>query len=81
MSDTKPWWSSIGLWGSLVAILAQLLRLLKIELDPQAQADLVGMLMTLATVAATGLAIYGRIRATKRLTVKIEPPATGSPTP
>jgi hypothetical protein len=75
MNDTKPWYTSVGVWGAIVTILTPALRLLKIELDAQAQADLAGMLFSAATIIAGAVALYGRLRAAKRIAgVPVAPP-------
>ena len=67
MHDTKPWYASVTIWGALVSLLASALALFKIRLDPQLQADLRDWLLAAATLAGGAAALYGRLRASRRI--------------
>ena len=67
MHDTKPWYASVTIWGALVSVLASVLALFKIRLDEQLQADLRDWLLAAATLAGGAAALYGRLRASRRI--------------
>ena len=67
MHDTKPWYTSVTVWGAIVSVLASLLSLFKIRLDPQFQADLRDWLLAAATLAGGAAALWGRLRASRRI--------------
>ena len=67
MHDTKPWYTSVTIWGSLVSVLASALSLFKIHIDPQLQADLRDWLLAGATLAGGAAALWGRLRASRRI--------------
>lgn len=67
---TTPWWASRGIWGSLVAIVASLVALAshnKVNILPADQDQLVTLIMTIAGAVGGGVALYGRIMATKEI--------------
>jgi hypothetical protein len=73
MMDEKPWWQSTGLWSSIVGVAASLIGVAshgKVQILPDDQAHLVTLLALIATGVAGLGAAYGRIVATKTLTVK-----------
>jgi hypothetical protein len=67
MSDTKYWYQSKTVWGSLIAILASVLHAGGFELDGNAQGDLADGIVALAGAIGGLLALYGRLSADKRL--------------
>ena len=67
MHDTKPWYASLTVWGALVSVLASVLALFKIRLDEQLQADLRDWLLAAATLAGGAAALWGRLRASRRI--------------
>ena len=67
MNDTKPWYLSAGVWGAIVSLVASLLSLFKVELDPRLQGDLRDWMLALATLVASAVALYGRVRASRRI--------------
>ena len=67
MHDTKPWYTSVTIWGALVSLLASVLSLFKIHLDAQLQSDLRDWLLAAATLAGGGAALWGRLRASRRI--------------
>ena len=73
-NETKPWWQSAGVWGSLIAVAAGGAAMLGYTISPDDQAQLVTAAtrsVELGTAAASlfgGLVgLWGRIRATKRI--------------
>jgi hypothetical protein len=77
MQDAKPWYLSAGVWGAAVTLLGSALSLLKFRLDPALLDDLRDWVLSLVTLAGGAVALYGRIRATRRL-VPAAPPADPS---
>jgi hypothetical protein len=67
MHDTKPWYTSVTIWGALVSLLASVLSVFKVHLDPQLQADLRDWLLAAATLAGGAAALFGRLRASRRI--------------
>src|SRR5438105_1606009 len=66
MHDTKPWYASLTVWGAVVSLLASLLALFKVRLDPQLQSDLRDWLLAAATLAGGAASLWGRLRASRR---------------
>lgn len=73
-NETKTWWQSAGIWGSLVVVLSAGAGLVGYTIAPEDQAHLVTVatktaeLATQATSLVGGLvALWGRVRATKRI--------------
>jgi hypothetical protein len=72
MHDTKPWYASLTIWGAAVSVIASILALFKVHLDPQLQSDLRDWLLAAATLAGGAASLWGRLRASRR----IETPGT-----
>ena len=67
MHDTKPWYTSVTVWGAIVSLIASALGLFKIHLDAQLQSDLRDWLLAAATLAGGATALWGRLRASRRI--------------
>lgn len=69
MNGTKPWYQSTSIWGAVVALFASLGSLVHLHVsnDPNLANDLTNWLTSLATILGAGVALYGRIRATKQV--------------
>ena len=67
MIDTKYWYQSKTVWGSLIAILASVLQATGFELDAGAQGELADGIVALAGAVGGLLALYGRLGAATRL--------------
>ena len=67
MHDTKPWYTSVTVWGAVVSVLASALALFEVRLDPQLQSDLRDWLLSAATLAGGAAALWGRLRASRRI--------------
>ena len=67
MSPTKPWYTSLTVWAAVVSVVASCLSLFHVHLDAQLRADLADWLLSLATLVGGAAALYGRLRATRRL--------------
>jgi hypothetical protein len=73
MNDSKPWWTSMGIWGSLAVILGIVLPNLGVNVDPTDLSKLASgwgqFLDTAAVFFGSAAALYGRARATKQVTL------------
>jgi hypothetical protein len=67
MHDTKPWYTSVTIWGAIVSVLASALALFRVHLDAQFQADLREWLLAASTLAGGAASLYGRLRASRRI--------------
>ena len=67
MSQTKPWYRSKTIWGSLIAILAALLGVWDVRVSPADQARLVELVVEAAGALGGLLALVGRFRASRRI--------------
>ena len=70
--DTKKWWQSLTIWGTLImGFLALLLPVLGqadyAKLLAEEQAGLVEWLGALGTLIGGAMAFYGRLRAVKKI--------------
>jgi len=66
-TTTKPWYASAGVWGALVTLVSSVLALLKVEGDPQVLAHVREGVLALATLVGGAVALWGRVRATRRI--------------
>jgi hypothetical protein len=64
---TKPWYASAGVWGALVTLASSVLALLKVEVDPQVLGHVREGVLALATLVGGAVALWGRVRATRRI--------------
>jgi hypothetical protein len=67
MHDTKPWYTSLTIWGAIVSLIASALALFRVRLDPQLQADLRDWLLAASTLAGGAASLWGRLRASRRI--------------
>lgn len=67
MTHAKPWYASLTIWGAIVSVVASVLSLFKVRLDPQLQSDLRDWLLAGATLAGGAVALWGRLRASRRI--------------
>lgn len=68
MNDTKAWYTSVGTWGGILAVIVPLVGMafhLNIS-DVQTQ-EIAAYLAAVGSVVAGGIALYGRIKATKQI--------------
>lgn len=66
-ADLKPWYASTGVWGAVVTLAGSALSLMKVRLDPQLLDEVRQWVLSLVTLVGGGLALWGRIRATRRI--------------
>ena len=67
MNSAKPWYTSKTIWASLVAILAALSTGLGYPIDSSLQAHIVDTTIKLVGLAASIVAIFGRLSANARI--------------
>ena len=67
MEEMKQWYLSKTVWGALLAILANLLPAMGMDLDAGSQDQLADDLVSLAGAIGGLIAIYGRLTAEKRV--------------
>jgi len=65
MTNSKPWYTSKTIWGSLIAMMAGIASAFGFDLDGQSQAGLVDGILMLISAAGSLLAVYGRFAATR----------------
>lgn len=63
----KPWYASAGVWGAVVTLAGSVLALFKLQLDPALLDAVREWVLALATLLGGGVALWGRIRATRRI--------------
>jgi hypothetical protein len=63
----KPWYASAGVWGALVTLAGSVLSLLKVQFDPALLDDLREWVLAAATLVGGGVALWGRLRASRRI--------------
>lgn len=59
-TDEKPWWQSRTIWGSIIVVVAQLGRLVEIDVDVEGLTDAV---LSIATLLGAVMAWWGRMQA------------------
>jgi uncharacterized membrane protein len=57
---SKPWWQSRAIWGAVIVVLAQLARLIDVDIDVDGLTDAA---LSLATLIGAVMAWWGRMRA------------------
>ncbi len=67
MNEQKPWYASMGVWGSAIAILAPLLSMLGYSMADADRQQLSVLLGGIGGAVAGIVALYGRVTATKRI--------------
>lgn len=69
MTDTKPWWQSTSIWGSVVAIIAMVASFFGFTLDADAQQTVLTIITEIVGVVGAAIALIGRIRAKTTVTL------------
>lgn len=67
MEDQKLWFQSRAIIGSIVTILALVAGAFNYVIDAQTQVEIVDLVMVLVGVAGSVLAIFGRVKASKKI--------------
>jgi outer membrane lipoprotein SlyB len=67
IENAKPWWQSKTMWGGIIAGAAGLGGLFGLSLDAGTQAELTDIAAAVAASVGGLLAIYGRIKADRKV--------------
>jgi len=67
MNETKPWYTSKTIWGSLVAFGAGIATFFGLEIEPQTQTLFTDTILQIVAVLASLFAIFGRLSATSAI--------------
>lgn len=73
MPNTKPWWQSKAVWGSIVALAAGFATLAGLKLDATLQDQLAELITGAANVVGGLIAWYGRAKAEAALSWSAKP--------
>jgi|SRR5437867_10056285 len=73
MRNVKPWYLSTGVWGAALSLVGSALALVKPRLDPAALGAARDWVLPLAALVGALLALYGRVRATRRIVLGAAP--------
>ena len=65
--ESKAWWQSKTIWGSIISVIALGLNSFGFTLGTDDQQMLVDTILQLVTAGGAGLAIYGRVKASKSI--------------
>ncbi|HOV80325.1 MAG TPA: hypothetical protein PK728_09505 [Bacillota bacterium] len=65
--EEKKWWQSKTVWGGIVAIGGAVAGAFGIAVDEATQGEIVDYIMVIAGAAGGLLAIYGRLKAEKKI--------------
>lgn len=63
----KPWYASTAIWGGLVAVASGVLAVRGISVGAAEQELAVQLLTAVASTVGGALAIYGRVKASRRI--------------
>ncbi|QDP59291.1 MAG: hypothetical protein Tp136SUR676911_30 [Prokaryotic dsDNA virus sp.] len=67
MKDSKKWYQSKSVWGGIVALLAVLLGAFGYSITGDDQSLLIDSLSIIGGAVGSLVAIYGRVKASKRV--------------
>ena len=67
MNNSKPWYTSKTIWGSLIAMFAGVGSAFGLDIDAGLQAGLVDGILKVIAAAGSLLAIYGRFSASRSI--------------
>ena len=62
--QTKPWWKSKGVMGSLAVVIASIMQRFGLDVD---QASLTEIMLNISTLIGGAIALYGRVVAELRI--------------
>lgn len=74
--DGKAWWASRTIWAGIVSALAGIAGVAGYSISPEDQAQIVTLVVGVASLVGGAGAIFGRIKASKAVTGKT---ASGTP--
>jgi len=69
MYENKPWYLSRTVWGVLIMVFTILLGRFGYVITPEVQEGVVSLALDVVAVVSGGVALWGRVIATKRLGV------------
>lgn len=67
MDSTKPWYLSLGVWGPIVSVAATVASATGHPIPPEVVGDAANLITQGVAVAGGAVGLWGRIRATTRL--------------
>lgn len=70
----KPWYASRTIWGVVVTLAAQLLSRWGYQLSPDLQGEVVDLVLQAVSAGGAGLAVWGRVAASKPIARPIARP-------
>lgn len=75
-NDSKKWWESSGVWGGLATLVGLALQFMGYGVDIQTTADITAWFVSVGTAVSAGIALWGRISATKKVSLFNKIPVT-----
>lgn len=69
MDDSKVWYTSKTVWGSIIAVVAGIAGAFGFQLDIAGQEVITSAIVSLVGLAGGLIALWGRLRATKATTL------------
>lgn len=67
MVESKKWYMSKGLWGSVVTIVSSCAAFFGVMISPDMQAELTVLILSLITAVSGFVGFVGRLLATKQI--------------
>lgn len=67
MKNSKPWWKSKAVWGGIIALVAGIAGAFGFSVGAEDQQIIVDAVLAIVAGAGGLLAVYGRIKADKRV--------------
>ncbi len=65
--ESKPWYTSRAIWGSIIAIVSSAFLLTGHTVAPEIQSVAADLLAQAGSVVGGALALYGRLKAEKKI--------------
>lgn len=70
MYAIKPWYASRSIWGGIIAMLSMIIHQFGYTIAPDDQTTIVEMVSAVTGFIGAGMGIWGRIKASKALSVR-----------
>lgn len=70
MDDTKVWYTSKTVWGSIIAVVAGIAGAFGFNIDSAGQEVISTSIVGAVSIVGGLIALYGRLRATKTTTLR-----------
>jgi len=67
MTETKKWWQSKTIWGSIVTLVAVVASLAGYQIDTETQNQLVTNITNIVAAVGSLIAVYGRVTASAKI--------------